>query len=331
MLAASAQSGSVNVDFSGIPGSSVVGAGVVHPALFIHESAGNDVVALKALESPVAYGAQLNGVLNIANAWLPPTGGFADLGSGTYAYDTKKHQYVFTFAPDTTVSEFSVRMLDWGDFLPFGAAINGRCSFDMTAYNAQGDVVATDSIAFSSTGSQISHRQSTEFGDLFVSGDASTALGNPGNYRFRVAGAGITRVELHPHDRPSTDPHIAFADLSFTIESLPVAIDIKPGAYPNVLNRKSQGKVPVAVLGSAAFDAATILPETVQLSGVPAVKNPKGKVQASLEDVNRDGRADLVVHFDIQSLPDAATTLTLTGKTAAGRLIAGADTVVYVR
>ena len=36
-----------------------------------------------------------------------------------------------------------------------------------------------------------------------------------------------------------------------------VAIDIKPGSYPNSINLKSNGKVPVAILSSPTFDATT--------------------------------------------------------------------------
>src|SRR6266540_4547093 len=88
-----AQSGCVeSANFANVsPGQSVVGLGVLHPLLNIETSGGNDVVALAELTYPVAYGANTGGINNVANACLGR--GFADVGSGTYALDTKKHEY----------------------------------------------------------------------------------------------------------------------------------------------------------------------------------------------------------------------------------------------
>src|SRR5687768_11602362 len=72
------------------PGNSVVGAGIVHPLLVIGDSNGNDVVALEEFANPVAYGGNINGVNNLANGGLGV--GFADIGSGTFGFNTKQHQ-----------------------------------------------------------------------------------------------------------------------------------------------------------------------------------------------------------------------------------------------
>src|SRR5215208_3190991 len=76
------QSADVHPDFGSIPpGTSVVGLGTVHPLLNIHPSGaslpGNDVVVISELTNPVAFGANKDGVQNIANACLLPAG-FAD-------------------------------------------------------------------------------------------------------------------------------------------------------------------------------------------------------------------------------------------------------------
>ena len=208
----------VNLDFSGIPpGTSVVGPGAVHPLLNINPSGGNDVLAISEFTNPVAFGANKNGVPNLANACISSAGsGFADVGSGTFTPDTKLHQYVFTFAGGVTVNKFSLRMADWGDFLPYGASADGRYAMRMVARNANEEVVDTDEIAFTSNSTQVSNRLSNEFGNLGVSGDACTASpGQPGNYTFVVEGQGIASVELHAKDKASIDPHIGFSDLSF--------------------------------------------------------------------------------------------------------------------
>lgn len=47
---------------------------------------------------------------------------------------------------------------------------------------------------------------------------------------------------------------------------IPVAIDIKPGSYPNSINLGSNGVVPVAIFGSATFDVGQIDYATINLA-----------------------------------------------------------------
>jgi hypothetical protein len=205
------------------PGASVVGAGAVHPQLEIGYSDGNDVVAIEELASPAAYGATKSGILNVLNAHIATpqsVRGFADVGSGDFTPATKKHQYVFTFAAGVSVSRFSLRMLDWGDFMPNGANADGQYAMVMTAFDDDDEVVATDEIAFTSEGSQASGRISNEYGNLLQAGDASAADGQPGNAVLQVTGAGIVRVTVRPRDQQSIDPHIGFNELQFDTEVL---------------------------------------------------------------------------------------------------------------
>ena len=80
---------------------------------------------------------------------------------------------------------------------------------------------------------------------------------------------------------------------------LSVAIDVKPGSDANPIQLKAKGKLPVAILGSAAFDPSTVDVGTLLLG-------PGGAMAAHedghLEDVDGDGYLDLVVHFPIQDL-----------------------------
>jgi len=110
---------------------------------------------------------------------------------------------------------------------------------------------------------------------------------------------------------------------------LPVGIDIKPGSYPNSINLRSQGTVPVAVLSSRDFDAATVNPSTVRFAGAAVALRGKDQPMAGLEDVNGDLLKDLVLHFataDLQLTP-ASTEAVLTGTTYSGRRIRGKDSV----
>ncbi len=90
------------------------------------------------------------------------------------------------------------------------------------------------------------------------------------------------------------------------LTALPVAIDIKPGAYPNSLNIDGHGVIPVAVLGSEDFDVTQIDIATLDFAGLEVKTNRFGKVQCSFEDVSGDftypegapdGYLDLVCQF----------------------------------
>ena len=72
-------------------------------------------------------------------------------------------------------------------------------------------------------------------------------------------------------------------------------IDIKPGNEQNNINLKSNGVVPVAVLTTDEFDAATIDPATAQFAGA-------APAHWSLKDVDGDGDKDVIFHVqpDIQ-------------------------------
>jgi hypothetical protein len=114
----------------------------------------------------------------------------------------------------------------------------------------------------------------------------------------------------------------------------PVPVDIKPGSCPNPLNVKSQGKLPVAVLGTVDFDVTTIDPLTIRLEGVAPIRSSLEDVATSFEPLTGkedcdldcteegpDGWLDLTLKFDTQEIVDAlgdeidsgCRVLTLTG------------------
>jgi hypothetical protein len=204
------------------PGQSVVGLGVLVPDLFIHDSAGNDVVFITEFQYPAAYGGTISGS-PVVNGCSAPGSGIADVGSGDYTFHTRKHEYTFTFTPGRTATQFRLGVLDWADFLPYGACPDSHCRLDLTAYDAAGAVVDLDSIGFTSSSATTSGRSSVEFGSLAIAGDACTAAdGQPGRAMLEVAGAGIVRVELRSADKASLDPNIAIwlGPLSFTLDPL---------------------------------------------------------------------------------------------------------------
>ena len=103
-----------------------------------------------------------------------------------------------------------------------------------------------------------------------------------------------------------------------------VGIDIKPGSFPNSINPRSRGVIPVAILTTGAFDATTVDPSSVKFG--PNLATP---VRAALQDVDGDGDADMILHFRTQDtgIMCGDTAASLTGETAGGQTIAGADSV----
>jgi len=107
-----------------------------------------------------------------------------------------------------------------------------------------------------------------------------------------------------------------------------VTIDIKPGSDPNCFNSDGHGVIPVAILGSADFDASTVDPFTVALDGAAVRVKGKSGNAGSLEDVNGDGFQDLVVQItDEGGYSSGDTAATLSGSTYDGVPIVGTDTI----
>lgn len=125
-----------------------------------------------------------------------------------------------------------------------------------------------------------------------------------------------------------------FAQLLFIRPSVTeVAIDIKPGGFPNPITQKSQGKIPVAVLSSTTFSA----PETVDTSsltfGRTGDEQSLAMCNSTPENVNGDSLPDLVCHFNVQQtgfqLGDTAGILK--GKTLDHTPLHGVDAVVVIQ
>ena len=130
-------------------------------------------------------------------------------------------------------------------------------------------------------------------------------------------------------DRALTDSEIAY---NYKYSLREVEIDIKPDSDPNSINLGSNGVVPVAILGSPDFDAATVNPSTVTLAGATVKFKGKSGNAGSLEDVNGDGELDLVVQVYTSELPELGDgVIFLTAYTYDGLAISGIDEVRIVQ
>ncbi len=79
-------------------------------------------------------------------------------------------------------------------------------------------------------------------------------------------------------------------------------IDIKPGSRENTINRKSEGKIPVAILSTPDWSApAKVKRDANSLTfGHDGTERSLAFCNEDAEDVNGDGLPDLVCHFSTQ-------------------------------
>jgi len=171
-----------------------------------------------------------------------------------------------------------------------------------------------------------------------------------GHYTIEVSSPSVANLEysfaVHAYDRNANlSLNLFEAQLvpgrknvfEFTYSSAPgartlallIPVDIKPGSFPNSINLDSEGNIPVAILTTNTFDASSVDPSTVRFGATGTEAPP---VQSSLEDVNGDGRADMILHFKTQATGTVCgqTSATLTGKTFDGTNIQGSDSVRVV-
>jgi len=118
-------------------------------------------------------------------------------------------------------------------------------------------------------------------------------------------------------------------------DAIEVEIDIKPGSGPNSINcNNPNGVIPVAILSSDSFDATTVDHTTVTFEGASETHMDKrtGQPRRHEEDVNGDGRMDLVFHFRLgdADLGCSSTEARLEGETFDGQPIFGVDSIRMV-
>jgi hypothetical protein len=149
---------------------------------------------------------------------------------------------------------------------------------------------------------------------------------------------------------PMVSPELSTAWALLTLERfappppvIEVSVDVKPMSWPNPLNVRSRGVLPVAILGTEDFDVTQVDPATVRLEGIAPLR-------WALEDVGTvgdplagpDGFTDLTLKFDTQEIVAALgavndgdnLVLHLTGNLKeefGGTPISGQDVVLIIK
>ena len=130
--------------------------------------------------------------------------------------------------------------------------------------------------------------------------------------------------------------------LKVSVGFVTVGTDIAPGGTPNAVSLKKKGNLPVALLSSATFDATLIDVSSIRLGDGTGTDTPaemqRGRYVTRTEDVNKDGRMDLVVSFSVGvlvangDLGASTTSLSIQGFQGNGSCVnfRGTDTVVVV-
>jgi hypothetical protein len=134
---------------------------------------------------------------------------------------------------------------------------------------------------------------------------------------------------------PATDgarlmANALYQGISATME---VSIDIKPGSLLNPINPWSTGTTPVAILSTADFNAPVEVDRTSLTFGRTGDENSKAYCSVLAQDVNWDGRVDLVCRFKTLSagFKFGDTVGILKGKTKDGALFQGSDAVKILK
>lgn len=114
-------------------------------------------------------------------------------------------------------------------------------------------------------------------------------------------------------------------------EVISVAIDIKPGDFPNSVNIGNQGTIPVAILSGPGFDAASEVDATSLTFGRTGNEDSLASCTRP-KDVNKDKLPDLVCYFQTNSagFVSGDSVGVLRGRTVDGIAIQGTDAVRIV-
>ena len=111
-----------------------------------------------------------------------------------------------------------------------------------------------------------------------------------------------------PSDNNQASYRRLISNAVYTVAQPQVSVDIQPTACPNPLNVKSQGVLPVAILGTDNFDVTQVDVTTVALAGVFPRRSAWEDVATPRDEgedctpAGPDGFLDLTLKFDTQEV-----------------------------
>ena len=137
----------------------------------------------------------------------------------------------------------------------------------------------------------------TELGYNFYAIDTPTAQG-PIVLNFPLSVTGIDKASGLPFEYGYTT---STQILTPVVQTLDVAIDIKPNSDKNCFNINGHGVIPVAILGSMDLSVSQIDITSLSFGGLAVrVRGNKGAL-CSIEYSNEDEYLDLICHFEDNS------------------------------
>jgi probable HAF family extracellular repeat protein len=165
------------------------------------------------------------------------------------------------------------------------------------------------------------------WGGVSTSGSIATQGAITASHRYLTAGTYTVTLNVTDKDNGGGS-----ATTTVTVLRLPVGLAIKPGNGNKAinLNDHSNATVGFAILSSSSFDAHLVDAGSARI-GNAAVATKKGAFLTSFEDVNGDGRSDLVLQFGLSDLISAgglslsSTSLTVLANLTDGRQISATD------
>jgi len=161
-------------------------------------------------------------------------------------------------------------------------------------------------------------------GSVTVTLEPILSIAEPSHPSVRVVVTSVDPDTGGPNDAQGVFPRIALRDFEVDVD---LAIDIRPLLRLNVVNPKSRGVIPVAILSGGGFRASEHFDPTTARFG------PEG-ARAILKhgferDVDRDGDYDLVLVFRTREtgIQCGETTAILTAETFEGEAFEGSDSI----
>ncbi len=168
-------------------------------------------------------------------------------------------------------------------------------------------------------------------------GETLTSFDDWANLQYAGGGVGATGVA---RDEGKTATSTLLTKTEADKVAKLVTIDVRPNDTANIVNLGPNSNVAVAILTRKDFDANTVDGKTVRFgkvdnpNDIPPDQLASDPVGGKIEDADKDGLLDLVLHFDTGNnetkLTTADTRACLTGKTLGGQKIFGCDDVTVV-